>query len=208
MPVDPLGIDEKRQLLAQIVRLNPLDCLDDSGAFDLDRARQTLPACAVQELIIDETTRTDRDGNTTTRRRIRVRLVDKLRALKLDDLLERQIAKDREKESAKKDAANQIPKPSPESDDLLPDSGPPRPPILPAPGGVEDESIPWELRKNPPNETLEEKLARAPWRIRALCKHFPEADPKYIRAQLRAQGFKVVEPEPFRPASPSPRPPP
>jgi hypothetical protein len=87
----PLSREEKRLLLAEIVRINPLDCLDDSGAFDLARARRVLPDAAVQRLIIRETTR--RDGTVT--RTIDVRLVDKIRAMKLDDFLLQQEEEDR-----------------------------------------------------------------------------------------------------------------
>jgi len=93
----PLSLAQTRRLLAQIVHANLLDCFDDSGAFDLDRARRTLPAVAVQHLTIDETTKTDRHGTTTTRRRIRLRLVDKVRALKLSEQLER-LAEERSKQ--------------------------------------------------------------------------------------------------------------
>ncbi len=81
----PLTRSEKRLLLAQIIRLNPLDCPDDSGSFNLARARRTLPGAAVQDITIHETTCTDCQGKVTFYRKTHVRLVDKLRALKLDD---------------------------------------------------------------------------------------------------------------------------
>jgi len=84
----PLSPAEKRLYLAQLVRTDLLDCLDDSGAFDLTLARQVLTGGMVQQLTVDEVTRTDRAGNTTVRRKITVRLVDKVRAIKLDDTLE------------------------------------------------------------------------------------------------------------------------
>jgi hypothetical protein len=90
-----LSTAEKRHLLAQIVRLNPMDCLDESGAFDLARARRVLPACAVQHITIQETTRTDRQGHATVRRNIRVRLVNRLRAMRLDHALLKREGEDR-----------------------------------------------------------------------------------------------------------------
>lgn len=84
----PLTLAEKRSFLAGLIRLNLLDCLDDSGAFDLARARHVLAGGGVQQLVVKEVERTDRAGNTTVRREIRVRLVDKVRALRVDGALE------------------------------------------------------------------------------------------------------------------------
>jgi hypothetical protein len=82
-----LSVAEKRSRLARIVRADLLDCLDDSGAFDHARARQLLAGGTVQKLFVDEVERTDRHGNTTVRRKIRVYLVDKIRAMKCDEAL-------------------------------------------------------------------------------------------------------------------------
>jgi hypothetical protein len=84
-----LTLEEKRRILARIVRVNSLDCLDDSGAFDIVRARRVLPPGAVRHIDIDETTRMDAEGQPVTQRRIRLRLVDPLSVLRLDDILER-----------------------------------------------------------------------------------------------------------------------
>jgi hypothetical protein len=83
-----LCVAEKRLFLAHLLRLNLLDCFDESGAFDLTRARQVLTGGVIQQLTIDEVERTDRAGNTSVHRKIRIHLVDKLRAIKLDDTLE------------------------------------------------------------------------------------------------------------------------
>ena len=85
-----LSVEEKRRILARIARVNPLDCFDESGAFDLDRARRILPPGAIRHIAVHETTRLDAEGQPVTQRRINVRLVDPVSALRLDDLLERQ----------------------------------------------------------------------------------------------------------------------
>jgi hypothetical protein len=106
----PLSVAEKRLFLAHLVRLNLLDCLNDSGAFDLTRARQILTGGVIQQLTIDEVERTDRAGNTTVRRKITLRLVDKLRAIKLDDSLEtseRRARAEAEEQHAKAEQAAQ-----------------------------------------------------------------------------------------------------
>jgi hypothetical protein len=83
---EKLTRSEKRRQLAQIVRFNLLDCFDASGALDLERIRQ-LPGAAIQQFVVHETTRTDRQGNIVVQRRITLRVVDKLRAMKYDDEL-------------------------------------------------------------------------------------------------------------------------
>ncbi len=50
--------------------------------------RHSLPLARLQHLVVHETTRTDKAGNKTVQRRITLRLVDKVRAMRLDDLLE------------------------------------------------------------------------------------------------------------------------
>src|SRR5262249_13749621 len=103
-----LTLAKKREILSRIANVDLLDCLDESGAFDLARARQVLAGGTVQQLIVDEVTRTDRQGNTTTRRRIRVRVVDKVRAIKQDDACEaiarRQQAEDQANAQARQHA--------------------------------------------------------------------------------------------------------
>jgi hypothetical protein len=89
----PLSLAEKRLFLAHLVRLNLLDCLDDSGAFDLTRARRLLTGGVIQQITIEEVEKTCPPKQTTCeggtiRRKITIRLVDKLRAIKLDDTLE------------------------------------------------------------------------------------------------------------------------
>jgi len=96
-PAEPLTRAEKRLLLAQIVRLNPLDCIDESGVFRFSLTRRIVPAAAIQDITITETTRTDAQGKPVTRRRLRIHLVNKLRALKLDN----ELAKEEEAEHAK-----------------------------------------------------------------------------------------------------------
>ena len=81
--------EEKCRILAQIVRVNPLDCFDETGAFDIARAKRVLPPGAVRHITIHETTRVNADGQPVSERRINLRLVDPLSALRLDDLLER-----------------------------------------------------------------------------------------------------------------------
>jgi hypothetical protein len=83
---EKLTRSEKRRQLAQIVRFNLLDCFDDSGALDLERIRR-LPGAAIQQFVVHETTRTDRQGNSVVQRRVTLRLVDKVRAMKYDDEL-------------------------------------------------------------------------------------------------------------------------
>lgn len=88
-----LSRDEKRRLIAQMVRLNPADCFDVSGTLDLERVREYTGA-AVQQMIVHETTRTDKEGNIRgVQRRITLKLVDKVRAMNFDEkLLEREEA--------------------------------------------------------------------------------------------------------------------
>jgi len=81
--------EEKRRILARIARVNPLDCFDESGDFDLARAKRVLPPGMVRHIAIHETTRLNAEGQPVTQRRISVRLVDPVSALRLDDLLER-----------------------------------------------------------------------------------------------------------------------
>jgi hypothetical protein len=84
-----LSLEEKREILARIVRTNALDCFDESGAFDIALAKRVLPPGAVRHIDVDETTRIDAEGQPVTQRHIRLRLVDPLSALRLDDIFER-----------------------------------------------------------------------------------------------------------------------
>ncbi len=88
-----LSRDEKRRLIAQMVRLNPADCFDVSGTLDLELVREYSGA-AVQQMIVHEITRTDKEGNIRgVQRRITLKLVDKVRAMNFDEkLLEREEA--------------------------------------------------------------------------------------------------------------------
>lgn len=83
---EKLSRDEKRRLLAKIVRVHPADCFDATGAFDLERVRE-IPGAAIQQVIVHEIARTDRQGNSTVQRRITLRLVDKVRAMRFDEKL-------------------------------------------------------------------------------------------------------------------------
>jgi len=90
--------DEKRRLLAEIVRFNPAECFDESGTLDLDRVREVSGA-VFQQMVVQETTRTSTKGAVTTQRRITLRLVDKVRALGLDEKLQdREEAEEQAKE--------------------------------------------------------------------------------------------------------------
>ncbi|WP_009964889.1 hypothetical protein [Verrucomicrobium spinosum] len=82
-----LSLHEKRRMLADIARVNVVTLMDEKGALDIAKVRQLPPWC-MQELTITENERTDKSGNTTTTRQIRVKMVDKLRAIKLDSDLE------------------------------------------------------------------------------------------------------------------------
>jgi len=84
-----LTLEEKRRILARIARVNPLDCFDESGAFDIVRAKRILPPGAIRHIAVHETTRLNAEGQPVTQRRIHVRLVDPVSALRLDDLMER-----------------------------------------------------------------------------------------------------------------------
>ena len=81
--------EEKRRILARIARVNPLDCFDESGAFDIVKAKRILPPGMVRHIAVHETTRLNAEGQPVTQRRIHVRLVDPVSALRLDDQLER-----------------------------------------------------------------------------------------------------------------------
>jgi hypothetical protein len=87
------SLHEKRLFLAQVIRADLLKCHDPEGNFNLARAQLILPEGCVQEINIDETKTTNKNGHTVVRRKIRVKLMDKLRAMKLDESLERQAQK-------------------------------------------------------------------------------------------------------------------
>jgi len=80
--------EEKRRILARIARVNATDCFDDTGAFDIARAKRVLPPGAVRSIAIHETIRPNAEGQPITERRIHLGLVDPVSALRLDDLLE------------------------------------------------------------------------------------------------------------------------
>ncbi len=77
----PLSAEERRRL-TRAIHFNPLDCLDASGALDLDKAHRALKDGAIEKLVIEETFHTDKQGNIIKDRKIDIQLVDKLRALK------------------------------------------------------------------------------------------------------------------------------
>ena len=94
-----LSRDEMRRLLAQMVRLNPAECFDESGAMDLGRVRE-IAGVAIQQMVVHESTRTTQKGAVTVQRKITLRLVDKVRAMRLDEsLLEREEAEQAEEMS-------------------------------------------------------------------------------------------------------------
>lgn len=74
-------------MLADIARVNVMEYFDEEGAFDVARARADLPGWCVQEITIEETARSDRQGNETMKRKIRVHFPDKLKALDMDSAL-------------------------------------------------------------------------------------------------------------------------
>ncbi len=76
-----LTLEEKQRMLADIVQLNVMDYFNEDGSFDVPRARRCIPSWCLQEFTVNEVTRTDRSGNETTTRKIRLRVVDKLKAL-------------------------------------------------------------------------------------------------------------------------------
>jgi len=107
--------EEKRRILARIVRVNPLDCFDESGAFDLARAKKVLPPGAIRHIAIHETIRPNAEGQPVTERRIQVRLVDPLSALRLDDQLERRRERTASSSSSDTAADPDAPPPHPAS---------------------------------------------------------------------------------------------
>lgn len=86
-PADKLTLEEKRRMLTDIVQTNVMDYFKEDGSFDVDKARHNIPGWCVQDLSVDEVTRTDRKGNETTTRKVRLRLVDRLKALEMDSVL-------------------------------------------------------------------------------------------------------------------------
>ena len=107
--------EEKRRILARIVRVNPLDCFDESGAFDIARAKRILPPGAVRHIAVHETTRLNAEGQAVTERRINVRLVDPVSALRLDDQLERRRERTASSSPAPSDSDSDSPPPHPAS---------------------------------------------------------------------------------------------
>jgi hypothetical protein len=82
---------EMRRMLADAVRLNVVDYLAEDGAFDLERARRGIPPFCIQGFTIEEVVSTDKQGVETVKRKIRLSLVDRLKALALDtDLAEQE----------------------------------------------------------------------------------------------------------------------
>ena len=107
--------EEKRRILARIVRVNPLDCFDESGAFDIARAKRILPPGAVRSIAVHETTCLNAEGQPITERRINVRLVDPVSALRLDDQLERRRERTASTSSSATDSDYDSPPPHPAS---------------------------------------------------------------------------------------------
>ena len=89
-PADKLTLEEKRRMLTDIMQVNIMDYFNEDGSFDALKAQREIPGWCVQGLSVDEVTRTDRNGNETTTRKVRLRLVDRLKALEMDsDLADR-----------------------------------------------------------------------------------------------------------------------
>ena len=83
-----LTVEEKRRILAQIARVNIQEFMDDNGAFNAYQARRKLPGCAIQEFTIEETIRTDKQANEEVlKRKIKIKLVDRLKAIQMDSTL-------------------------------------------------------------------------------------------------------------------------
>jgi len=107
--------EEKRRILARIARVNPLDCFDESGAFDLARAKRILPPGMVRHIAIHETTCLNAEGRPVTQRRIHLRLVDPISALRLDDQLERRRERSTSSSSSPSESDSDSPPPHPAS---------------------------------------------------------------------------------------------
>ena len=87
-PSEFLTVEEKRRILAQIARVNIQEFMDDNGAFNAYQARRKLPGCAIQEFTIEETIRTDKQANEEVlKRKIKIKLVDRLKAIQMDSTL-------------------------------------------------------------------------------------------------------------------------
>jgi hypothetical protein len=87
-PSEFLSVEEKRRILAQIARANLTEFMDDNGAFNAYQARRKLPGCAIQEFTIEETIRIDKQSREEIlKRKIKIKLVDRLKALHMDSAL-------------------------------------------------------------------------------------------------------------------------
>ncbi len=101
VPGSFLSINEKRSILADVVRASLPALLDEDGCLDIE-AVKALPPWIVHEFEVTETEDFALDGETktetevtrgienpvtTVRRRYRIKLTDKLRALELDNVL-------------------------------------------------------------------------------------------------------------------------
>ena len=107
--------EEKRRILARIARVNATDCFDESGAFDLARAKRVLPPGAVRSIAVHETTLLNAEGQPVTERRIHLRLVDPVSALRLDDQLERRRERSTSSSSSHSDSDSDSSPPHPAS---------------------------------------------------------------------------------------------
>ena len=115
-----LTLEEKRRILARIARVNATDCFDESGNFDIARAKRVLPPGAVCSISIHETTCPTAEGQSMTERRIHLRLVDPVSALRLDDQLERRRERSASRSSSATDSDSPPPHPaSPEYAHML-----------------------------------------------------------------------------------------
>ncbi len=86
-PSDMLSVAEKRRILCQIARANLTEFMDDAGNFNAYQARRHLPGCAIQEYTVEETIRIDGDRREVLKRKVKVKLVDRVKAIKLDSAL-------------------------------------------------------------------------------------------------------------------------
>ncbi len=85
MDAGPLTLEEKRAMLAQIVRVNPADYMDVSGNFTVEGLRR-MPAWCIQELQIDRQERAVKEGQSQGPAvvKIKVKLSDRFAAMAMD----------------------------------------------------------------------------------------------------------------------------
>lgn len=85
-----LTIDEKRRMMAGVARTDLVSLMNEDGSMDLKKL-QEVPAWAIQEFIITENSGFDSSGEEYTKRVIKIKLVDRLRAIELDNTMSGEI---------------------------------------------------------------------------------------------------------------------